>query len=266
MTTTAPELVVHEEMKFPKSLIIIPARMGSGRLPGKPLITAGEKALVCWTYEQAEKVQNSTVVVATPDSEISQYCEVRGILCFITNHEHPTGTHRCAEVANGSWKIIPTDVDVIVNWQCDEPLVDPGDVEKMILSAPNWIAPIRTLVSKRFPDEDPLRPDSVKAVVSDTGRCLWFSRAPLAGALYHIGVYAYSLQALNAITLHQPTRLSLAERLEQLSWIERGHTIEAVEIECTRLGRCTLGPIPLAINTKNDFREFRKIKEGVLER
>lgn len=247
-----------QEAEFPRSLIVIPARMGGKRLPGKSLFVAGGKALIYWTYEQAEKVQNSTVVVATSSGEIAQYCNSRGLRYTMTEYNHPTGTHRCAEAANGSWRVSPSDVDVIVNWQCDEPLVDPKDVERMILSTPNWISPIRTLVSRRFPDEDPTPRKSVKVVVSDSGRCLWFSRAVLAGASYHVGIYFYSLGTLNKITERPPTRLSKLEGLEQLSWIERGVEIEVVEIESTLP--------PLAINDKDDFESFRKMKEGKVER
>ena len=123
---------------------------------------------------------------------------------------------------------------------------------------PNWIAPIRTLVSRRFPNEDPMPRNSVKVVVSGTGRCLWFSRAVLAGSVYHVGVYAYSLGTLNQITERPPSRLSRAEGLEQLSWIEWGFGIEAVEVESTTP--------PLAVNSKDDFETFREMKEGRTER
>ncbi len=230
-----------------KSMTIIPARLQSGRLPGKPLLKAGGKTLLGYVYGQASRVKVNQLAVASSDNEILDYCDENNMGRWLTRSTHLTGTHRCAEV------IEKIDVDVIVNWQCDEPLVDPQSVDMLIdtleIRTESEKDDIATLVApwEGKADSDP---NVIKTAVSG-GYCHWFSRAPLLGSMIHIGVYAFRAETLRKLGQLKPTKLSQAESLEQLAWLEAGFQIRAVEVDHA----------PLAINTQEDWDQFTKLHE-----
>jgi len=234
-----------------KSVIIIPARMASNRLPGKPMIEVAGKPLVWWTYEQARRTKANAVLIATPDREIARYCSDHGMPWRPTKDDHPSGTHRCAEVASQFKE--ENQVDVIVNWQVDEVEVDPEDVNRLVKSMDST-SDIHTLVGQM---QSTLmdNPNVTKAICFRLGRKLtahWFSRAPMAGSLAHIGIYAFTPTVLWKLSLLTPSPFSLAESLEQLTWIEDGWNIRALVVE----------KVPLAINTPEDLEEFRRKMES----
>jgi 3-deoxy-manno-octulosonate cytidylyltransferase (CMP-KDO synthetase) len=168
---------------------------------------------------------------------------------FPSNDQHENGTQRCAEVAS---RFKPgLDVNVIVNWQGDEPCVDPRHVDRMLHAYKPGVgvAWISTLVSLAT-EESLADSNSVKVVVS-RGRALWFSRAPMAGSLIHTGVYVFPPKMLRSAGLLSPTALGKAESLEQLPWIEDGMHVEVFQIDET----------PLAINTQDDLENFRMMIE-----
>jgi 3-deoxy-manno-octulosonate cytidylyltransferase (CMP-KDO synthetase) len=227
-----------------KKVIIIPARMQSKRFPGKPLaeITPGV-ALVEHVYRQAKQTSANAVIVATPDREIARHCDQRGIFWRPTREDHPTGTHRCAEVFE-QFKI-GSKVSIIVNWQVDEPLVRASDVDLLM----EHTATISTLVG--IGDKKWMHDKNVTkvAVSFPSGRCHWFSRAPMAGALYHCGVYSFAPEHLAMVSSFRPTTYSLAESLEQLAWIESG---------CAIYGE-PMGEVPLAVNTLEDLEKVKEL-------
>lgn len=226
-----------------KSLIVIPARMGSIRFPGKPMVKIGNLPLVHWTYNQAKRSSADYVVVATPDREIGGYCQENGLTWMPTSEKHHCGTNRCAELLE---RVKPgMDIGVVVNWQCDEPMVDPHDVNRMI----GWIESqgsgvitlMAPITNKQMDD-----PHMVKVVVTATGRCHWFSRAPMAGARGHCGVYGFTANMLRALQRVHQSPLAEAEGLEQLSWIEHDYHVYAM----------SLPELPLAINAPLDVKRF----------
>ena len=230
-----------------RSVIIIPARMESERLPGKPLLRIRGKSLLEWTYNRAVECCPNSTIVATSNQGVIAHCKGIG-LSWMDTGEHPTGTHRCAEAAAK----LTSQYDVVVNWQVDEPLVKPADVEKLIELTHK--SDVCTLVST-MPYKDQQNRDIIKAVVSDQlgfKICQWFSRTPMAGAMGHVGVYAFRWNSLQRISRIKPTILSKAESLEQLAWLENAWEIKAVETD----------KMPLSINTPEDLDKFREIAYG----
>jgi len=223
-----------------KKLIVIPARMGSNRLPGKPLIQIAGKRLLDWTYEAAKQVADSMVIVATPDQEIVRYCRSKEIPCRPTRKDHPTGTHRCAEILDQIKQDV--DIDVVVNWQVDEPLVDPKVVNQLMESA--RLRDVCTLVASVW------KRDVVWAAV-EHNRAYWFSRARMVDSLGHCGIYIFVPSVLKTLGKLPTTELSRAESLEQLAWIQDGFEIRVVELR----------RLPPSVNTFSDVEVVAKILE-----
>ena len=237
-----------------KTYIIIPARLASNRLANKPLLEVDGKPLLQWTYDRACQAESDKVIVSTSDPEIVDYCKNNGIMCILTSESVLTGTHRCAEVL---WTLDQelTEEDysldsIVVNWQCDEPLVDPKDIGKLVKATKEFYG-ISTLVAnmeeKHFDDRN-----TTKAVVGDTGLIHWFSRKHIIGNKAHIGIYAFRSAILRKLGKLRRTKFSTAESLEQLAWLENGFQIGAVGT----------WDVPLSINTERDFEKFKEMMEN----
>ena len=233
-------------------VIVIPARMDSTRLPGKPMLEIGGRPLVEWIYIRAMKTLASIVVVATDgNSELERFCRKASIRYTSTLPRHQNGTSRCLE----AFDYLPAEVsDVcskVVNWQCDV-LANPEDVDKLLISHDYGI---RTLVAPLGPG-DMDRPDVVKAAVFNE-RAHWFSRASMTGALHHVGVYGFHPSVLRQVARLVPqfNSMSPLEQLEQLTWLEEGNRIHASMID----------EPPLSINTLIDYKvAVRAYEEGAL--
>jgi 3-deoxy-manno-octulosonate cytidylyltransferase (CMP-KDO synthetase) len=195
---------------------IIPARHASSRFPGKPLIDLDGLPMivrVARRVEQAERI--ARVIVATDDERIRAVSRDAGIACVMTPPECPSGTDRVAY----AHRELGETFDFVLNVQGDEPLIDPRDVDQVarcLESRPDGIA---TLAREGQHLDSP---HVVKVVAREDGRALYFSRAPLAGALQHVGIYGFSPALLQAFVSLEPSRLEQAERLEQLRALEAG--------------------------------------------
>jgi 3-deoxy-manno-octulosonate cytidylyltransferase (CMP-KDO synthetase) len=216
---------------------IIPARYLSVRFPGKPLVDLAGKAMIVRTYEQVSKVkQLADVVVATDDDRIYQTIRSIGGKACITAHTHSSGTERCAEALQQ----LNLDIKntVVVNIQGDEPFIQPEQIEELISCFDNPETQIATLV-KELNTEDTLHnPNIVKAVLSNTGHVLYFSRSVIPFVrntsfegtpvpfYKHIGIYAYRAETLNEIVKLPVSSLEKAESLEQLRWLQSGYKIQ----------------------------------------
>lgn len=221
-------------------VIVIPARYGSSRLPGKPLADILGKPMVQHVYERALQVPGVHVVlVATDDARVADAVRGFGGQCVMTSPDHPSGTDRLAEV------MAQVEADVYINLQGDEPLVRPGDIAA--LAAGMWADPsvqVGTLCHA-IPTEESTNPNTVKVVLASNGDALYFSRAPipyprdgdgLARYLKHVGVYAYRREVLAAYAgLPQPM-MEQAEKLEQLRLLAAGLRIRAFQVEPTGPG------------------------------
>ena len=229
-----------------KSIIIIPARMDSQRLPGKPLLETGGKALVEWTYLMAKRTASDYVIVTAEDREIGRYCREHRIAFMPTSEQPRNGTERCAELYL-SMAAKAAELDVIVNWQCDEPCIPTDDINRLI-DITRLRKAIYTIAAPGICPCCVENPARVKVVIDQHGECHWFSRAPMAGACGHVGVYAFDPDTLLRAAQAGPTPLGEAESLEQLPWLEHHLPMRAMMVE-------DLYP-PLSINTPEDWQQF----------
>lgn len=243
-----------------KSVIFIPARLDSKRLPGKPLIEVGGKALVQWTYERAKQTKADYVFVVTGDAEIQEYCIQNEIPSYCTSKDHPNGTSRCQEAwekFRNSRRNEAVQVDSIINYQCDEVSVKPADIDRLIETTRNsWRdhprrTDVYTLSCPTIITAWQQVPDIVKVARSKYGKALWFCREPMIGADAHIGVYGFSPIFLKEIGKLEPTPLAQSQSLEQLTWLFHDYSIHANRVS----------EFPLAINSEKDLAEFRRMIE-----
>ena len=221
-----------------KVLGIIPARYGSSRFPGKPLIDLKGKTMIQRVYEGAKKsTLLSDVIVATDDQRIVDEVKRFGGKVLLTRESHPSGTDRCGEIASQY-----TDIDVIVNIQGDEPLVDYRQLDALISAFEDEQTKIATLGIKDVTLEDINNTNRIKIVVDHKQNALYFSRSAIPNfanakgnplEIYpffrHIGLYAYRASVLKELVELQPTQLETIESLEQLRWLYYGYSIRVVE-------------------------------------
>lgn len=222
-------------------VVVLPARYGSTRFPGKPLADIAGRPLIEWVYRRALAIRGAgEVVVATDDRRIADAVASFGGNVVMTEAGHATGTDRVAEVVKNR------DFPYIVNLQGDEPVFDPTLVERMVeLLASASDAEIATACHPVGTEEEFNDPNVVKVVVDGRGRALYFSRSPIpsgawrskeAAAYRHVGIYAYRKESLIRLTSLEPSRLERAERLEQLRALENGMAIRVVITDKPTMG------------------------------
>lgn len=223
-----------------RTIAIIPARYGSTRLPGKPLLDIAGRTLIEHVYRRTRQAPSlSEVLVATDDPRIVEAVERFGGVARLTAESHRTGTDRLAEVARD------LDCDVVVNVQGDEPLIEPTMIEQVITPFVSDPAVVMTTIRRRIDTrEELLDPNVVKVVTDADGDALYFSRAPIpfatAGedqlAYKHIGLYGYRRAFLLTFAQLEPTPLERVERLEQLRALEHGYRIRTLETTYDSIG------------------------------
>jgi 3-deoxy-manno-octulosonate cytidylyltransferase (CMP-KDO synthetase) len=225
-------------MSGPKVVVVIPARYGATRLPGKPLVLLAGKPMIQRVYERAKLAKRADqVIVATDDERILKAVEGFGGEARITRADHRTGTERVAEVA------AHVAGDVFVNVQGDEPLLDPSAVDMVVsslLEEPQ--ASISTVATPVKTPGDIMDPNVVKTVLDFDGNALYFSRAPIPWVrdtankiqvrhLKHLGLYVFQREALLEYPTLPQGELERIEQLEQLRWMENGWKIRVAEVE-----------------------------------
>lgn len=233
------------DFKVADFTVIVPARYGSTRLPGKPLLEIAGEPMVAHVWRRACQSHASRVVVATDDSRIRDAMLPYGAEVIMTRDDHPSGTDRLAEVAD---ILALTDDALLVNVQGDEPLIPPALIDQVALRlADDPEASIATL-AEPISDVDTLfNPNVVKVVRTLQGRALYFSRAPIPwdreqfkappsmlatdAWLRHIGLYAYRAGFLAAYRDWPASSLEQLEQLEQLRALQNGHVIQ-VALAC----------------------------------
>ena len=223
--------------RAPPVTVIIPARMGSERFPGKVLANETGWPLVRHVWEQARRASVAKrVVIATDDQRVCDAAADFGAECALTSPEHANGTMRIEEAARS----LGLDTGgIVVNVQGDEPEVEPALIDLVARAIDRSGAPMATVGSPLSPHEDPADPNIVKVVTTvpdgDLARALYFSRARIphpraqrAPALKHIGLYAYQGSFLREYIAMAPTPLEQSEKLEQLRVLECGRSIAVV--------------------------------------
>ncbi|MCC7139594.1 MAG: 3-deoxy-manno-octulosonate cytidylyltransferase [Planctomycetes bacterium] len=235
----------------PRYAVVVPARYGSTRLPAKALLRATGKYLVEHVVERARRAPGvSRVVVATDDDRIEAAVLSFGGEVARTDPDHPSGTARCAEVA------ARLSEPVVVNVQGDEPCFSPGDLARLAEAAARPGCDLATLCHPVASPEEAARPSLVKVVRRADGTALYFSRAPVpfdrergcaaAGALGHVGIYAFRRERLLDYVRLPQGRLAPVESLEQLRALEAGWTIDVLPASRAAFG----------VDTPEDYERF----------
>lgn len=237
----------------PRGLAILPARLGSTRLPRKVLLADTGRPLVVHTAEAvsaAERIER--VLVATDDEEVLNAVRQHGYDAVMTRADHASGTDRVHEAAGDQ-----DGYDVIVNVQADEPEIDAAELDRLVAAFEDETVEAATLAA---PITDPAEEDSpsvVKVVRDQAGDALYFSRSPLpsrvharpgfsATTLRHVGVYAFRPAALNRFCSLPEGALERAENLEQLRWLEAGRRMRVLDAKRA----------PRGIDTEADYEAF----------
>ena len=238
--------------------VVIPARMGSTRLPRKVLRDIGGKPLVQHTWEAARNSGAASVIIATDDHEVLEACRKFGADARMTAITHNSGTDRVDEIAKSAGWSADT---VVVNLQGDEPLMPPALIRHAAeLLAEDATAHMATLCHPLHAVEDWLNPNIVKLVMDRQQHARYFSRAPIPWkrdgatresprlpeglAFRHIGIYAYRVAALARFSALPAGVLEDCEALEQLRALENGL--------CIRVG-ITDNPPPRGVDTEDDL-------------
>lgn len=238
--------------------IVIPARLGSTRLPRKVLREIGGKPVVQHVWESAQRAGAAEVLIATDSDEVRGVCAGFGADVQMTSPQHQSGTDRINEVARARQWNAET---IVVNLQGDEPLMPPALLRQAAqLLADDAGAKIASLCHEIHELDDWLNPNVVKLVMDRDGNALYFSRAPIPwrrdgasraapvlpqGLAYrHIGLYAYRVAALAEFSALPPAPLEECEALEQLRALHQGFRI--------RMGVTAQAP-PRGIDTEEDL-------------
>jgi 3-deoxy-manno-octulosonate cytidylyltransferase (CMP-KDO synthetase) len=220
---------------------IIPARYGSTRFPGKPLADISGKPMFWHVFTRSSKCPElSRVVIATDDERIESAAKTLDVPVVATRSDHPSGTDRVLEAAQ---LLNLSDDSIIVNIQGDEPLLDPAMLTELVGPFASPDIEVTTL-ARKIGQNEAGDINQVKVVFSKTGKALYFSRLPIPcyrdgqeELFYgHIGLYAFRMNALRKFVFLGPSRLEIAEKLEQLRLLENDIPIHVVLTEHKSIG------------------------------
>ena len=221
-----------------KTVAVIPARLGSTRLPRKMLREINGRPLVVWVYQAVRSSPLlDEVIIATDSQEILDACSKHSCNARMTSEKHRSGTERVREVSQS------VDAEVYINVQGDEPMIRAEHIAILVELMRASEAPVGTLKTPAAP-EDIANPNTVKVVTDLSGRSLYFSRSAIPfnrdgsqpSYFKHLGIYAYRKQALDCFVSLPKSLLERAERLEQLRFLENGIPIYAAETPFDSIG------------------------------
>jgi len=237
------------------TLVLIPARMASTRLPGKPLADIAGKPMIVQVAERAREADVGRIVIATDTKSVADAVRDAGFEAVMTREDHQSGSDRIFEALSA---LDPgRKAEIVINVQGDLPTIDPATIRAALLPLDDPAVDIATLGVEIVRDQEKTDPNVVKIVGSpvrpDRLRALYFTRATAPygqGPLYHhIGLYAYRRAALERFVTLQPSILEQREKLEQLRALEAGMRIDA-QIVAT---------VPLGVDTPEDLERARQI-------
>ena len=240
---------------FEKAVVLIPARMASTRLPGKPLADIGGKPMIVQVAQRAREAGAERIVVAVDDEQVFSAVQNAGFDVMMTRDDHQSGSDRIFEALQ---KADPYGkAEYVINVQGDLPTIEAETIRASLRPLENAAVDIATLTVEITDEEEKTNPNVVKVVGSPLSesrlRALYFTRttAPYGdGPLYHhIGLYTYRRAALETFVSLPPSPLEKRERLEQLRALEAGMRIDA-EI---------VSSVPLGVDTPHDLEKARKI-------
>ena len=251
----------------PPFIVAIPARYGSTRLPGKPLLPLAGVPMIVHVARRARAAGASEVIVATDDVRIAAALADSEVRVAMTRADHASGSDRLAEVAaNLGW----ADEAIVVNLQGDEPLAPASGIRAVAQALAADDAPMATLATPLRSVQELFDPNCVKLVRAQSGRALYFSRAPVPWPrdafareraalppdtpfLRHIGIYAYRAGFLRRFAALPSTPLERCESLEQLRALEHGHAIAV---------RIAPDAFPAGVDTAEDLARVERALSG----
>lgn len=237
------------------TLVIIPARMASARLPNKPLADIGGEPMVVRVARQAALADVGRVAVATDSREIADAVEAAGFEAVMTRADHQSGSDRVYEAAT----IMDPEgrAEIILNVQGDIPAIEPESIRRAAVPLAASPADLATLAVVITEEAEKTNPNIVKVIGTPIGdgllRALYFTRATAPygeGPLYHhIGLYAWRRSALQRFVALKPSTLEKRESLEQLRALENGMRIDVAIVDS----------VPLGVDTPADLERARQI-------
>jgi len=242
-------------MTDPRILVLIPARMASVRLPGKPLLEIAGQPMIIQVLRRAEKAGIGRVAVATDAAEIAAVVQANGGEAVMTRADHASGSDRVHEALG---KLDSQgESEIIVNLQGDFPSISPQHLRDVLTPLADPAVDIATLAAEIHIEEEATNPNVVKAIGSPIGprrlRALYFTRATAPygdGPRYHhIGLYAYRRQALERFVKLPPSALERQEKLEQLRALEAGMRIDIAIVD----------EVPRGVDTPEDLIRTRQL-------
>jgi 3-deoxy-manno-octulosonate cytidylyltransferase (CMP-KDO synthetase) len=234
-----------------KIVAVIPARLGSVRLPRKMLREIHGKPLAVWVYQAVRSsALLDDVIIATDSEEILAACKTHSCKGRMTSAKHRSGTERVHEVSQS------VTADVYINVQGDEPMIRASHIEALVALMTNPEIPVGTLKTPAAHD-DIANPNAVKVVTDANGRSLYFSRSTVPfdrdashpEYFKHLGIYAYRKPWLDRFVTLPESSLERAERLEQLRFLENGIPIYVAETAYDSIG----------VDTEEDFQRVMKL-------
>ena len=239
--------------------IIIPARFGSTRLPGKALRTIAGMPMVAWVWERAMQAGARQVVIATDDDRIADEMTARGAKVAMTRSDHASGTDRLAEVVD---QLSLADDAVVVNLQGDEPLMPVVNIQRVATMLNEAVGADMATLMEPVDVIEAAKESVVKVVASDSGRALYFSRAVIpahrdaaepARLFRHIGLYAYRAGVLKRFVGWPPAVAEQSESLEQLRALAHDAHIQ-IELAPE--------PVPAGVDTEDDLAAVQDLLSG----
>jgi 3-deoxy-manno-octulosonate cytidylyltransferase (CMP-KDO synthetase) len=242
-------------MSHPKVITVIPARMASIRLPGKPLADIAGTPMIVHVLRRAQAAHTGEVVVATDSEAVFACVDKAGGRAIMTRTDHVSGSDRIAEALAA---VDPEGLcQIVLNVQGDLPMIEPADIRAALAPLADPAVDIATLAAEIVRPEERDNPNVVKVVGSplspDRLRALYFTRATAPageGPLYHhIGLYAYRRAALARFVALPPSPLEMRERLEQLRALEAGMRIDVAIVD----------GVPLGVDTPEDLERARTL-------
>jgi 3-deoxy-manno-octulosonate cytidylyltransferase (CMP-KDO synthetase) len=242
-------------MTEPRTLVLIPARMASSRLPGKPLLDIAGLPMIVHVLRRAEAANIGRVAVATDAPEIAAAVKSHGGEAVMTSADHPSGSDRIFEAL---CKLDPSaQAEIVINLQGDFPTILPDNIRDVLGPLADSAVDIATLAAEIHIEEESTNPNVVKMVGSRLSerrlRALYFTRATAPwgdGPRYHhVGLYAYRRQALARFVALPPSPLERQEKLEQLRAIEAGMRIDVTIVDT----------VPRGVDTPADLETARQI-------
>jgi 3-deoxy-manno-octulosonate cytidylyltransferase (CMP-KDO synthetase) len=236
--------------------IVIPARFGSTRLPGKALLPIADKPMVAWVWERAMQAGAEHVVVATDDQRIVDEMAGRGAQVAMTRADHASGTDRLAEVVD---QLAWADDAIVINLQGDEPLMPVANIQRVAAMLNETAGADMATLMEPLAAADADQQSVVKVVASETGRALYFSRSAIpfhreggvpAPMFRHIGLYAYRAGFLQTFVGWPPAVAEQSESLEQLRALAHDAHIQIELAPAT---------VPAGVDTESDLAAVRAL-------